>query len=49
MDGCSKGNPGVTRVGGIIRDWKGNIIIGFAKLLGIQSNSHVEAIPMYLE
>ena len=47
MDGLSKGNLGVTRARGIIRDWKGDMILGFVKLLGIRSNYYVEAIAMF--
>ncbi|KAH9322708.1 hypothetical protein KI387_017347 [Taxus chinensis] len=43
FDGASKGNPGLARGGGIIRDHDGDWILAYAGPLGIQSNNVAEA------
>ena len=47
VDRCSKGNPSVTGARGIIRDWKGDMFLGFAKMLGIKSYNYAKAIAMW--
>ena len=46
VDGCSKRNPGIESVGGMIRDCRGNIILGYYKKLGIKSNNYAEKMAM---
>lgn len=43
IDGCSKGNPGPSGAGGIIRNEQGQMIIAFAMPLGNMSNNLAEA------
>lgn len=47
MDGCSKGNPGPTGGGGIIRNHNGNFMRVFADFYGECSNNLAEAKAMY--
>jgi len=42
VDGCSKGNPGVAGVGGVIRDAMGRWIVSFALNIGISKLVGVE-------
>jgi ribonuclease HI len=42
FDGASKGNPGWTRMGGVIRDSKGNIIRLYTGSLGNSTNNVME-------
>ncbi|XP_059284799.1 uncharacterized protein LOC132038092 [Lycium ferocissimum] len=45
-DGCSKGNPGLSGGGGVIRDHLGNLVMAYAMNLNIQTNNYAEAIAM---
>ncbi|OIS98250.1 hypothetical protein A4A49_62368 [Nicotiana attenuata] len=42
VDGCSKGNPGSARGGGIIRDHHGDLVMAFFDFYGICSNNFAE-------
>ncbi|XP_060212308.1 uncharacterized protein LOC132639948 [Lycium barbarum] len=46
VDGCSKGNPGSSGGGGIIRDHNGSVICAFAEYYGDCSNNLAEAKAM---
>lgn len=43
IDGASKGNPGMARAGGIIRDSKDEVLISFSSSLGLNSNNYAES------
>ncbi|XP_071902237.1 uncharacterized protein [Coffea arabica] len=45
-DGCSKGNPGCSGGGGILRDASGGPILAFSAFFGIRSSLHAEALAM---
>ena len=45
-DGCSKGNPGCSGGGGILRDASGRPILAFSAFFGIRSSLHAEALAM---
>ena len=47
VDGCSKGNPGTTGVGGVIRDHMGSWIGGFARNIGFCSSVTAELWAMW--
>ncbi|KAM3342700.1 hypothetical protein P3S68_027666 [Capsicum galapagoense] len=49
VDGCSKGNPGPTGGGGIIRDHVGVMISAFAEFYGECCNNLAEAKAMLTE
>ncbi|XP_059071740.1 uncharacterized protein LOC131869695 [Cryptomeria japonica] len=42
LDGASKGNPRVSEVGIVIRDWLGNLVMG-AQKLSVGTNNEAEA------
>ena len=42
MDGLAQGNPGLEGCGGLIRDYHGNWLAGFARAIGITSSLVVE-------
>ncbi|OIT07102.1 hypothetical protein A4A49_24098 [Nicotiana attenuata] len=46
VDGCSKGNPGSSGGGGIIRDHRGHMILAFADYFGLCSNNVAEAMAI---
>ena len=46
MDGCSKGNPGWSGGGGILRDSSGSPVFDFSAFFGRRSNLHAEALAM---
>ncbi|KAL0281808.1 UNVERIFIED_CONTAM: putative ribonuclease H protein, partial [Sesamum radiatum] len=41
-DGASKGNPGISGAGGILRDHLGRVIFAFQEPLGINTNTQAE-------
>ncbi|XP_060203027.1 uncharacterized protein LOC132631469 [Lycium barbarum] len=45
-DGCSKGNPGLSGSGGVIRNHLGNLVMAYAMNLNIQTNNYAEAIAL---
>ena len=47
-DGCSKGNPGCSGGGGILRDALGGPILAFSAFFGIRSSLHAEAPAMLI-
>lgn len=47
IDGSSLGNPRRAWIGGTIRDYDGNWIIGFARYLGIRDNLFVELMALH--
>ncbi|XP_042987275.1 uncharacterized protein LOC122315428 [Carya illinoinensis] len=46
VDGCSLGNPGSSGAGGIIRDYKGDLVCGFAAATGHNSNNFAEVMGL---
>ncbi|XP_042485190.1 uncharacterized protein LOC122065440 [Macadamia integrifolia] len=42
VDGCSLGNPGRVGAGGVLRNYRGNIVGSFKMFLGIHSNYYAE-------
>src|SRR4051812_39435653 len=48
VDGASKNNPGEAGIGGIFRDFFGNLIMGFASYLGTASFILAEAKALWL-
>ena len=49
VDGCSKGNSGLSVVRGVIRAQNGKVIVAFAHFLGHQSILLVELTIVYIE
>ena len=45
-DGCSKGNPGWSRGGGILWDSSGGPILSFSTFFGIRSSLQAEDLAM---
>ncbi|KAL0325030.1 UNVERIFIED_CONTAM: putative ribonuclease H protein [Sesamum radiatum] len=41
-DGASKGNPGLARAGGIVRDYEGKVILAFSEPIGFTNNMVAE-------
>ncbi|KAL0286428.1 UNVERIFIED_CONTAM: putative ribonuclease H protein, partial [Sesamum radiatum] len=41
-DGASKGNPGISGAGGILRNHLGRVMFAFLEPLGINTNTHAE-------
>ncbi|KAL0427066.1 UNVERIFIED_CONTAM: putative ribonuclease H protein [Sesamum latifolium] len=46
-DGASKGNPGISGAGGILRDPQGRVLFAFEEPLGCMSNTLVELKAIY--
>lgn len=47
FDGCSKWNPCLSRVGGILRDNKGYMIEGYCENLGKGANNRAEVLAAW--
>lgn len=43
MDGASRGNPGNAGSGGLFRDHRGMLIIGYATFIGVATSVYAEA------
>lgn len=47
-DGCSKGNPGTSGGGGVIRDAVGLPLVGFSAFFGEASSIQAEALALLI-
>nr|XP_027082456.1 uncharacterized protein LOC113704781 [Coffea arabica] len=46
-DGCSKGNPGASGGGGLLRDSAGQLLVAFSAYLGEATSLHAEVLAMF--
>ncbi|KAI3459739.1 hypothetical protein Pfo_016402, partial [Paulownia fortunei] len=46
VDRASKGNLGPSRIGGLIRDWKGEVVLAFNDFVGHNTNTEAEMIAV---
>lgn len=46
LDGCARGNPGVSGGGGVLRDREGKIIFGYSCFFGSLTSLHAELKAM---
>ena len=46
VDGCSRGNPGMTTTGGVLRDHQGVVLAAFGSFLGHQSILFAELMAL---
>nr|XP_027093583.1 uncharacterized protein LOC113713984 [Coffea arabica] len=47
-DGCSKGNPGMSGGGGILRDSNGQVLVAFSVYLGVNTSLRAEALALLM-
>ncbi|XP_071905969.1 uncharacterized protein [Coffea arabica] len=45
-DGCSKGNPGLSGGGGVLRNSNGDFLVGFSTFLGKQTSLRAEVVTL---
>ena len=45
-DGCSKGNPGPSGGGGVLRDSAGQVLVGYSAFLGVNTSLRAEALAL---
>ena len=46
VDGCSRGNPGMATIGGVLRDHQGMVLAAFSSFLGHQSILFTELMAL---
>ncbi|XP_071939931.1 uncharacterized protein [Coffea arabica] len=45
-DGCSKGNPGASGGGGVLRDSNGQVLVGYSAYLGVNTSLRADALAL---
>ena len=46
VDGASRGKPGLARIGGVIRNSKGEVLLMFSKHVGVCNSNEVEVLAI---
>ena len=49
VDGASRGKPGLAGIGGVLRNWKGEVLIMFSKNVAVCDSNEVGVVLVILE